>query len=367
MSQRITSLVLSTVVLLLAASAAAAQGVDITPLRTRTTFGAAEETQIAGAIKDDIEKLVAGQADDLVAAARENLIRRAEDSTATAEFRAAVAKVTVIEIKNRLNNVMVHRNRLGVAIVIARMQNGESLEVLLKLLGEGKDGEIYPSVRYWAAKGLAGRAIIEAIRTGNGITIPQRTILKWVADAIDREKSPVVAAELFNVLGAVQTESSTDALVPAVAAKARQFDLSQQAAIDAMKTAATLLQEAFGRERREAAAGKQPIIAALVQILVRTPPHGPSLDLSEVLDVALAKLTGEKTGLAAAIKDFRAQSALGRTPQAIDTIYLEQLNWMETLLKTANKDVRLLSRPQVLPWKSEQSVNEITKLRKSSK
>ena len=115
---------------------------------------------------------------------------------------------------------------------------------------------------------------------------------------------------------------------------------------------------------------KQPIIAAMVQILVRTPPHsmnGGSLELLEMLDATLTKLTGEKTDLAAAIKEFRGLSQLGRTPQAIDVIFLQQLNWMETLLKTTNKDVRLLSRPEVVKWTSKNSAEQIAALAKSGR
>jgi hypothetical protein len=349
--------------MLLAASVAAAQA-DIAALRSRTSFAAAEEGQIAEAIKGDIDKLIAGQSDDVVAAARDSLIKRAEDAAATAEYRAAVAKVTVLEIASRLNNAVVHRNRLSVAIVVARMQNVQSLEVLLKLLGEGKDGEFYPSVRYWAAKGLAGAPLIEAIRTGAGTAMPQRTVLTWLQEAVTRETSPVVAAELFAVLAAIQTEAATDILVPAVAAKARQFDLSQPTAAEAMKSAVALLQKAFELERREAAAGKQPIVASLVQIMVQTPPKDAGLELAETLDATLATLTGQKTALAAAIKEFRDQASTGLRPQQVDAIWLQQLNWMETLLKTANKDVRLLSRPQVLAWKSELSAGVVTAIQK---
>jgi hypothetical protein len=370
MSQRIISFVVATAMVFGAASAVLAQGADLTALKTRTSFGAAEEGQIAAGIKGEVDKVITGPDDVAASDGRDKLIKLVEDTGATAEFRIAAAKVIVTEIKPRLNLAVSHRNRLAAALVVSRMQNPESLEVLLKLLGEGKDGEPYASVRYWAAKALAGQTLIESIRTGKGTTYAQPAVLQALSAAAKRESSPIVAAELFNVLGAIQTEAAVDVLVAVVADRARHYDLGQPAAADAMKSAVSLLQEAYGRERREASAGKQPIIAAIVQILVRTPPHslsGAGLDLLETLDAALAKLTGEKTDLVAAIKEFRGLSQLGRTPQAIDVIFLQQLNWMETLLKTTNKDVRLLSRPEVVKWTSKDSAELLATLAKSGR
>jgi len=366
MSQRIISLVVSTAVVFLAASAVSAQGVDLSALKTRSSFGAAEEGQIAAGIKAEVDKVITGQEDVLVSDARDKLTKLVEDSSATAEFRATAARVIVLEIKSRLNLAVSHRNSLACALVVSRMQNAESVEVLVKLLGEGP----YPSVRYWAAKGLASPAVVEIIRTGKGTAVTQAAVIQAVSAAVKRETSPIAAAELFGVLGALQTESAVDALVAAVADRARSYDLGQQAAAEAMKTAVSLLQDAYGRERREASAGKQPIIAAMVQILVRTPPHsmnGGSLELLEMLDATLTKLTGARNYLAAAIKEFRGLSQLGRTPQAIDVIFLQQLNWMETLLKTTNKDVRLLSRPEVVKWTSKNSAEQIAALAKSGR
>jgi hypothetical protein len=167
---------------------------------------------------------------------------------------------------------------------------------------------------------------------------------------------------LFDVLGSIQTEAAVDALVVAVAAKARQFDLGDRDAIDAMKTAIGGLKKAFETARRPAAQGKQPIVASLVQILVQTPPRGEGLDLIQLLDETLTGLTGEKIPLAAAIKELTDQSTLGLRPQLVDLVWLQQLNWMERLLQTSNKDLRLLSRPEVLDWTPQQSVEVIRKM-----
>lgn len=357
MVRRTIGLAVCVAVMAVAGPIASGQTTDLTPLMQQTSFGPAEEGQIAAAIAKDITDLVGGGQDE-VNGARTRLIALAKTAGATEEFRAVVGKVIVTQLGQRMKAALVHKNRLALTIVVARMENAESLPVLLKLLGEGDQGEIYPSVRYWAAKALATKRMTAIVR--GGAAIPTRVVLEWVGKALARERDPICAKALFAALGTIQTEAATDLLISAVAKKARDLDLGKHDAVDAMKGAVDALKEAYAREIRPPAAGKQPIIASLVQVLVQTPPHGESLELVSLLDTTLAGLTKESTGLADAVKDLGGTARLTK-PQLVDVVWLEQLNWMEVLLKTANKDVRLLSRPEPLSWSPARSVEVVRK------
>jgi len=129
-----------------------------------------------------------------------------------------------------------------------------------------------------------------------------------------------------------------------------------------MTEAVKSLDAAYRRSLRPAAQGKQPIIACLVQILVQTPPKEPGLELALQLDRTLGELTQQRSKLADAIKACREQGRLNPEPQKVDLVWLRQLNWMERLLGAANKDIRLLSRPKVLDWTPEKSVEVIREM-----
>lgn len=351
----------SAVMLLAIASAATAQANSLVSMMSETSFGPAEEARIRAGLEELVNDLVTGD-QDKVNAARKRLIEVATDGRATAEFRAAAAKVITTMLAEKLPQALALRHRLAVAIVVARMQNPESVPVLLKLLGEGEKGEPHAAVRYWAAKGLAGdeaggEKMKKIIREeSSGVSL--RVMLEKLGEALDREREPICAAALFSVVEGIETEPATDLLIDAVAKAARKFDLGQGDAADAMQAAAAGLRKAFVRERRPPGRGKQRIVSTLVQVLARTPPRLSSFGLLTQLDEALAEMTQEKTGLAAVIKECSDQVKLTE-PKLIDIIWLQQLSWIEVLLKTENKDVRLLSRPEILEWTPENSVKVV--------
>jgi len=359
MSRRMGCVSLWMVALLVVASGVEAQTSGFGPFMGRSSFSPSDEGQITAGVETLIADMLSTD-EDKVNRARAALIDAVEDARATEEFRATAAKIIADRLGARLNNAVVHRSRLAVAIVAARLQTPESLALLLRLLGEAGRPEGYPSVRYWAAKGLSGERMKEIVRK-EAAGIPSRVVLKSLGEATERETEPVCAGVLLLALDAVQTEAATDMLVKVVTAKARTFDLGRQDAADAMKDVIPVLKGAYNREIRPPAAGKQPIIAALAQVLARTPPHGPGLELAAVLDETLAALTNETTGLADAIKAHESQTR-ATDPKRIDVIWLQQLNWIEVLLKTSNKDVRLLSRPVMLDWAPAKSVEVIRKM-----
>ena len=323
----------------------------------RTQFSAEDESQMAAKLeKDHLTPLVAGRESAEVTGARTDALALTQDGRATAEFRAAVSKVVVQKLDALLPQAVAQRNRLGVAIVVARVQNPESLPLLLKLLGDGGSGEVYSSVRYWAAKGLAGDGVRAAILNG---TVPIRVVAAKLGEALQRETDVLCVSQLFKVLQALGTESVTDVLIDGAAAKAKSeaFDLSRREAVEAMKTAVEALRQAYDRPP---AASKQRIVATLAQILVRTPPHGDSLDLIVAIDDVLSAMTKEKTALADAVKEQRSQSRL-LDPKLIDLVWLQQLNWVELLLKTDNRQIRLAARPAALDWTPEESAKVVRK------
>ena len=359
MTRRISRVACVAVVLAMAVSAASAQTSPYAPFMGKSSFSPSDEAQMT-AITDTLITDMLSTDEGKVNRARAAMVDAVEDSRATEQFKAVAAKIIADRLGARLNNAVVHRSRLAVAIVAAKLQTPESLALLLRLLGEPARPEVYPSVRYWAAKGLAGERMKDIIRKESA-GIPGRVVLKSVSQVLDTETQPVCVGVMFLVLDAVQTESATDVLIKAVAEKARALDLGRRDAADAMKSAVPALKEAYAREIRPAAAGKQPIVATLAQVLAQTPPHGPGLELAVAVDEALAALTNETTGLAAAVEVYEDQSRL-TDPKVIDIIWLQQLNWVEVLLKTSNKDVRLLSRPAILDWSAAKSVETVRKM-----
>jgi hypothetical protein len=355
MFQRMTCVAASLVVLLAVVATVSAQTDDLSDLKTRDSLGAADERRIAKAIESDINAVIADVTEQGVRGARQRLVKLAGDAGATMAFQASVAKVVVLMFHERFDNPKTNRNRMAMAMLVAQMKNTESLPVLLKLLGDQ-----YPSVRYWAAKGLAGKEVMDIVRAGTNI--PTKTVLKRVQETATGEKSPIIVKELIKVIGGVQAEAATDALVATVAEKARTMDLGDADAVEAMTEAVKALDAAYRRALRPAAQGKQPIIACLVQILVQTPPKEPSLELALLLDRTLGELTQQKSKLAAAIKACRDQSHLNPEAQKVDLVWLQQLDWMERLLAVSNKDVRLLSRPKTLDWTPEKSVEVIREM-----
>lgn len=357
MFQRMTCVAASLMVLLAGVATVSAQANNLSDLKTRDSLGAAEERRIAKAIEPDINVVIADMTEQGVRGARQRLVKLAGDTGATSAFQASVAKVVVQMFAERFDNPKTNRNRMAMAMLVAGMKNAESLPVLLRLLGDQ-----YPGVRYWAAKGLAGKEVMDIIRAGTNI--PTKTVLGRGQEAATGETSPIIVKELFKVIGGVQAEAATDALVATVVEKARTMDLGTPDAADAMTEAVKALDAAYRRSLRPAAQGKQPIITCLVQILVQTPPKGPGLELALQLDRTLGELTQQRSKLAAAIKACREQSRLNPEPQKVDLVWLRQLDWMERLLGVSNKDVRLLSRPKVLDWTPEKSVEVVREMLK---
>jgi len=352
MSKRTFVLAICGVAVMISASRALGQTDDLTDLMGKTAFTAEDEARIAKGIKPLLDRLVAGTDNRLVKGARSQLIGLTTNTRATVEFRTVAAKIIVVQLQKRLNApVLVHKNRLAVAIVVSRMQNPESVPVLLKLLvGEGSQGERYASVRYWAAKGLAGKKISEAILRNN--PLPLRKVLEALDQAITREKDAICVGAMLKVVEVLGTDQAVDLLVKATGAKAMSLDLGNSDAIGTMKQAVVALKTAYGRDIRKMAEAKQPIIAALAQVLAQTPPHGGGLELTTVVDQALSNLTNETTFLGEAVRKLQGQGARIQ-PKTVDLVWVEQLNWIESLLKLSkpeNKDLRLKQRPAYLDW-----------------
>ena len=357
MSKRTFVLALCGAVVMISASSALGQTDDLTDLMGKADFTAEDEARIAKAIKPLLDRLVAGTDSRLVKGARSQLIGLTTNTRATVEFRTVTAKIIVVQLQKRLNApVLVHKNRLAVAIVVSRMQNPESVPVLLKLLvGEGSQGERYASVRYWAAKGLAGKKVSEAILRNN--PLPLRKVLAALDQAITREKDAICVGAILKVDKVLGTDQAVDLLVKATAAKATSLDLGNSDAIATMKQAVVALEEAYRRDIRKMAEAKQPIIAALAQVLAQTPPHGNGLELITVVDAVLARLTSRTTPLGEKVRKLQGQGVRIQ-PKTVDLVWVEQLNWIESLLKPSkpeNKDLRLKQRPVYLDWSPAKS------------
>lgn len=357
MSKRTFVLAICGAAVMISASSALGQTDDLSDLMGKTAFTAEDEARIVKGIKSLLDRLVTGTDNRLVKGSRSQLIGLTTNTRATVEFRTVTAKIIVVQLRKRLNApVLVHKNRLAVAIVVSRMQNPESVPVLLKLLvGEGSQGERYPSVRYWAAKGLAGKKVSEAILRNN--PLPLRKVLETLNQAITREKDAICVGAILKVVEVLGTDQAVDLLVKATAAKARSLDLGHGDAIATMKQAVVALKSAYGRDIRKMAQAKQPIIAALAQVLAQTPPHGDGLELTTVVDQALSNLTNETTFLGKAVRKLQGQRARIQ-PKTVDLVWVEQLHWIESLLKLnepENKDLRLKQRPVYLDWSPAKS------------
>jgi len=358
MSKRTLAFVLCVAAVMIAASSALGQTDDLTGLMVKTSFTAEDEARIVTAIKPLLARLVAGTDNRLVNGARSQLIVLTTDRRATVEFHALAARLIATQLQNLLTKpIVVHKNRLAVAIVVSRMQNSESVPLLLKLLvGEGTQGERYPSVRYWAAKGLAGKKVSAAILRNN--PVPLRKVMASLEQALGREKDAICVGAMLKVAEVLGTDQAVDLLIKATAEKAKSLDLGETDAVDAMKQATAALEAAYQRDIRAMAQAKQPIVATLAQVLAQTPPHGGGLELITVVDQTLSRLTSETTGLGETVRKLQGQKGARTDSQTVDLVWVEQLNWIEFLLKLSkpeNKDLRLKQRPEYLNWSPAKS------------
>jgi hypothetical protein len=81
------------------------------------------------------------------------------------------------------------------------------------------------------------------------------------------------------------------------------------------------------------------------------------LELIALVDQALSRLTSETTPLGEAVRKLQAQGK-STEPKMVDLVWVEQLNWIESLLKLSkpeNKDLRLTQRPEYLNWSPAKS------------
>ena len=357
MSKRTLAFALCGAALMIAASSALGQTDDLTDLMVKASFSAEDEAKIVTAIKPVLDRLVAGTDSRLVNGARSQLIALTTDRRATVEFHALAARLIVTELQSLLTKpIVVHKNRLAAAIVVSSMQNPESVPLLLKLLaGEGTQGERYPSVRYWAAKGLAGGKVSAAILRNN--PVPLRKVMASLEEALEREEDAICVGAMLKVAEVLGTDQAVDLLIKATAEKAKSLDLGDADAVDAMKQATAALEAAYLRDIRAMAEAKQPIIATLAQVLAQTPPHSDGLELINVVDRTLSRLTSETTVLGETVRKLQGQGTR-IDPKTVDLVWVEQLNWTEFLLKLSkpeNKDLKLKQRPEYLDWSSAKS------------
>lgn len=346
MTGRIIVIMASLAVVLGAASAAHGQTVDLTALQMQASISPGDEARIRDALKKDLDLVATSRDNDEVNGAKSRLLDVAAKPEATQDFRTATARIVVEELDKRLPSASVLKNRLALAIVVARMHNIQSGPVLLKLLGDSQ----FSAVRYWGAKGLADEKLAKEIVQGRQ-GLNAHDVLVSLRGTLDKEQDPQVMGEIFATAQAIGTEEATDLQVDMAMKEAVSLDLSDHNNRRALRAAVDNLAAAFDRDIRPTAVGKQKIVAALAQILVRVPPSAESLDLISTINEQLSRMTGEKTGLADALKEEQAQSPL-RDAKLADAVWLEQMNWVEVLfgLKGANKDLRLKARPASLDW-----------------
>ncbi len=349
MTGRIMVIMAGLAVVLAAASAAPGQTADLSALETQTSLSPGDEGRIREALKKDLDLVATGRENDEVSGARSRLLDVAAKAEATLEFRTAAAKVVVEELNNRLPVALALKNRMALAIVVAKMHNIQSGPVLVKLLGDEQN----PPVRYWAAKGLANEQLAKEIVQGRG-GMNVRDVLGSLRAALEKEQDPQIAGALFSAAPALGTEEASDMLAEMAGKEAVTLDLSKREGREALKVAVEGLGAAFDRDIRPPAVGRQKIVASLAQILVRVPPCSGSLDLLTVINEQLTRMTGEKTGLGEALKEEQAQWPL-RDGKVADAVWLEEMNWVEVLLKSGNKDLRLKGRPASLEWTPGQS------------
>jgi hypothetical protein len=342
-------------VVLVATSAAHGQTVDLSALESQTSISPGDEARIREALQKDLGLVATGRENDEVSGARSRLLDAATKPEATLEFRTAAARIVVEELDKRLPVALALKNRLALALVVGRMHNIQSGPVLVKLLGDTQ----YSAVRYCAAKGLADEQLAKEIVQGRqGLNV--RDVLVSLRGALEKEQDPLVAGEIFAAAQALGTDEATDLQVEMAAKEALALDLSDQKNRWLMRMAVDNFGAAFDRDIRPAAVGKQKIVAALGQILVRVPPSTESLELISLINEQLSRMTGEKTVLGDAVKEEQAQTPL-HDGKLADAVWLEQVNWVEVLLKISNKDLRLKSRPASLDWTPEKSAGLVAK------
>ncbi len=340
--------------LLVFAGAVYGQGTDLTSLRRQSSFTPADTDRIEEEIEQLVQAMVSGRTSEEVNRARNALTGLVDAEKVSQAFREKAASITAEKLASKVHLALAQKNRLAAAIVAARLQNPESVLLLLKLIGED---EHYPSVRYWAAKGLATQELRDAILKGRGNVPPIRVVVEDLEKALEREPDVICTGSLFEVLGVLKTESAADVLVKAVGEKAKQFDLSRREAVDAMVTGVEGLKAAYDRAVRAPEEGKRPIVATLAQVLVQTPPHGHGLKLILRIHEILGELTQQETGLSEAVQTLRDSDM--EDPKLIDTVWLQQLNWIETLLAAEETEAKLLSRPDILAWSPEKSADVV--------
>ncbi|MBN2581506.1 MAG: hypothetical protein JXL80_00450 [Planctomycetes bacterium] len=364
MSKRTLRVVLGLGMLLVVAPVVSAQTDDISDLTGKATFSADEQDRLQKAIDGVLDRVVAGTDNRLVDAARKQLIDMVQSSRSTEEFKALAAKLIVKQATAKMANpILVYKNRLALAIVIAQMQEPDSVSLLLRLLGgEGPEGERYAGVRYWAAKGLAGKAVSEAIVQGRAPE-PMRKVLADLEKVLMREKDGICVGAMLEAVAALGTDAATDVMIRAAADKARTLNLGNRDAAESMRAAVVILEGVYRNDIRPISEVKQPIVGVMAQILAQTPPHGDGLTLIAAINEALGRLTGETTGLGEAVAKCRDQ-ANRLEPKVIDGVWLEQLNWIETLLrldKQGKKELRLKQRPVLLDWSPAKSAEVAAK------
>jgi len=358
MSKRTMGYAWSLVALLAVAPCVSAQTDNIVDLTGKTAFTSDDQNRLDQAVAALLDTLVAGTDSRLVDAARKQLVALAQSANGTAEFRQLAAKTIVKQAGVKMSNpILVYKNRLALTIVLAQIQEADAVPLLLKLMvGEGADGERYAGVRYWAAKGLAGKAVSEAIVQGRA---PEsiRRVLADLEKALIREKDGICLGAMIEAVAALGTDAASDLLIRVSSEKAKTLNLADHDIAEAMRVAVTMLDLAYKNDIRPIPDAKQPIVAAMAQILARTPPHSDGLLLISAIDETLARLTGETTGLSQAVTDVRGRP--GRPDaRAIDGVWLEQLNWIEILLrldKPGKKELRIKQRPVLLDWSPAKS------------
>lgn len=337
-------LIVSALPALVAAMAlmASAQMVNLAPLVGKTAFTPEDTAALQAMIENDVRTVATSVQPRDVGISRDRLIRLPQYGGATDEFKQLTSRLTLTAVAQSLDVAREHRNRLALAITVARSESPEAVELLLTLLGDR-----FASIRYWAAQGLSADPVVQAIKRGRQDLPTSRVFLGKVQVAFDAETDPVVAETLFGLLQAVSTDLATDILVEQAQKKAVAFDLSKTDALNAMQRAVVALQAAYEREIRPGAEGKQKIIVALGQILIQTPPHGRSLELVEQTSAALAELTKQKSEIAKVVEEYRKQGAI-RDSKLIDLIWLEQLGWIQQL--------QLNDKVKLLDWSPQKSV-----------
>lgn len=325
---------------------ASAQMVNLAPLVGKTTFTPEDTAALQAMIENDVKTVATSvQARD-VGISRDRLVRLPQYGGATDEFKQLTSRLILTAVEQSLDVAREHRNRLALAITVARSESPEAVELLMALLNDR-----FASVRYWAARGLSADPVVQAIKRGRQDLPTSRVFLGKVQATLDAETDPVVVETFFGLLQAVSTDLATDILVEQAQKKAVAFDLSQIDALNAMQRAVVALQAAYEREIRPGAEGKQKIIVALGQILIQTPPHGRCLELVEQTSAALAGLTKQKSEISNVIEEYRKQGAI-RDSKLIDLIWLEQLGWIQQL--------QLKDKVELLDWSPQKSV-EVTR------